>query len=299
MSSPEKNQRQDWMVMILVLLLIFLITGYWFLSSQPQKSRDKKQDKVPAISELKDLKKDADHDGLSDRNEEKYQTDPNKSDTDGDGYWDGEEIASGYDPRYPAPNDKIVSSNANLRPLPQNLTRALGQQLSQNFSNQPLPTDPKEINALLDPLIKDLGWDINQIFALPTIPNDQIKISSDNNSTAQENYLKATAQIISRNSGTPAFLQPAMEEISNSFQTKNFSGLEKYANDYAKNYSELKNLTVPSDLAASHKKTLGLFWVLQNMFSAISQTNEDPLKSLLALQSFYNVLEMASKLSPK
>lgn len=42
---------------------------------------------------------DSDYDGLTDREEAKvYKTDPLKSDTDGDGYKDGDELKNGYNP---------------------------------------------------------------------------------------------------------------------------------------------------------------------------------------------------------
>jgi hypothetical protein len=41
---------------------------------------------------------DADYDGLADYDETLYQTDPNRFDTDGDGYGDGIEVQNDYDP---------------------------------------------------------------------------------------------------------------------------------------------------------------------------------------------------------
>ena len=41
---------------------------------------------------------DSDNDGLSDKEEEFYGTDKNNSDTDGDGYKDGDEVKNGYNP---------------------------------------------------------------------------------------------------------------------------------------------------------------------------------------------------------
>jgi len=49
---------------------------------------------------------DTDKDGLPDYMENLYGTDPNNPDTDGDGYKDGEEVESGYDP--------LISGNAKL-----------------------------------------------------------------------------------------------------------------------------------------------------------------------------------------
>ena len=51
---------------------------------------------------------DSDQDGLSDKEETSYGTDPNNPDTDGDSYSDGTEVKSGYDPLKPAPGDKII-----------------------------------------------------------------------------------------------------------------------------------------------------------------------------------------------
>lgn len=44
---------------------------------------------------------DADGDGLTDEQEQRYGTDPANSDTDGDSYPDGVEIRHGYDPKSP------------------------------------------------------------------------------------------------------------------------------------------------------------------------------------------------------
>ncbi len=41
---------------------------------------------------------DSDGDLLTDEREEELGTDPNNRDTDGDGFWDGEEVANGFDP---------------------------------------------------------------------------------------------------------------------------------------------------------------------------------------------------------
>ena len=44
------------------------------------------------------IAEDSDHDGLTNAEEKIYGTEPNKSDTDGDGYSDGVEVRGGYNP---------------------------------------------------------------------------------------------------------------------------------------------------------------------------------------------------------
>ncbi len=52
---------------------------------------------------------DRDQDGLSDKEEALYGTNPDNRDTDGDGYSDGVEVASGYDPLVPSSQgDRLV-----------------------------------------------------------------------------------------------------------------------------------------------------------------------------------------------
>jgi len=54
------------------------------------------------------LYKDSDYDGLSDYQEIELNTDPFLPDTDGDGFLDGVEVASGYNPLNPSPAKKIA-----------------------------------------------------------------------------------------------------------------------------------------------------------------------------------------------
>lgn len=51
---------------------------------------------------------DNDQDGLTDQEENAMGTDPQNQDTDGDGYSDGKEVESGYNPLKPAPGDKLI-----------------------------------------------------------------------------------------------------------------------------------------------------------------------------------------------
>jgi hypothetical protein len=69
-----------------------------------------------AVAENKNVNSlflDSDQDGLTDQEEKMIGTDPQNADTDGDGYSDGKEVASGYNPLKAAPGDQIVPG-ANL-----------------------------------------------------------------------------------------------------------------------------------------------------------------------------------------
>ena len=62
-----------------------------------------------------DIPDDSDHDGLGDDDETKFETNYRDADSDNDGYFDGEEVTSGYDPNK-AKDDQLHGA-ANLTEL--------------------------------------------------------------------------------------------------------------------------------------------------------------------------------------
>lgn len=63
----------------------------------------------------KNIFNDSDQDGLSDEEENAYGTNSSNRDTDGDGYSDGAEVKSGYDPIKPAPGDRLENFTNNQK----------------------------------------------------------------------------------------------------------------------------------------------------------------------------------------
>lgn len=95
---------------------------------------------------------DSDGDGLSDADElGKYFTDPANPDTDGDGYDDGLEIASGYSPRF-AEAKKLIDADSDLDYLNDAWELAAGTGLLNPDSDGDLYLDGTEVAASYDPL---------------------------------------------------------------------------------------------------------------------------------------------------
>lgn len=87
----------------LIALIIFLTVLFLPESKTPWSPR-----------EGPDYFTDSDNDNLSDFEEQRIGTSPQNPDTDGDGYLDGQEVASGYNPLIPAPQDKVVFEDPRL-----------------------------------------------------------------------------------------------------------------------------------------------------------------------------------------
>jgi len=90
---------------------------------------------------------DSDQDGLTDQEEKAIGTDLLKADTDGDGYSDGKEVESGYNPLRPAPGDKLVGATEPVAP-------AISMQTSDSATNSATDstsTSQDLVNGLASP----------------------------------------------------------------------------------------------------------------------------------------------------
>ena len=133
---------------------------------------------------------DSDQDGLTDQEEKMVGTDPKNSDTDGDGYSDGKEVQSGYNPLKPAPGDQIfpTAKTSSQQGLQESGTGASGQNaagdLGLDLSSDLLDSG----SALNDQVLTDLSSDSNN----PNLTNEMIgefmKLTLEKNNES-ENFL--------------------------------------------------------------------------------------------------------------
>ena len=96
---------------------------------------------------------DSDNDGLTDAQEKFYTTDPNKPDTDGDGFWDGQEIASG---RNPIIADNLTNTNT-FSTADINLATTLDKEIYKAKENITLTAKLKSNKDINNVLIQSVG----------------------------------------------------------------------------------------------------------------------------------------------
>jgi len=98
---------------------------------------------IPEAVATSTLAFDSDNDGLSDQDEKNYMTDLNNPDTDGDGFLDGAEVKSGYNPNGPGKLSVLIdpsqSSNAILNLAASSAIESLA--FGKNISKDCLPLD--------------------------------------------------------------------------------------------------------------------------------------------------------------
>lgn len=231
---------------------------------------------------------DDDHDGLTNKEEKVYGTDPNNQDTDGDGYLDGEELVSGRNPLKAGPDDRLINTGVNdpsLSKISQNLTDVFTLKFRAGL------IDPLENAFVLNSFISGFQPEINKFFNQPGISPVQINLISDNSQEALKNYNDITLKILSKNFPAEEFSQPIWDVIDNAFQAENYSEFRKYVLGFKNSFEEIKKIPVPSSLTEQHKKFLNVLWLLGESSQALEQTNQDPLKAAFALQNIENTIK--------
>ena len=319
--KPRKSSKKfNTIVVIFVLLIGISIGGYLVLESRTgdasiseQLSQILKKNTEPITdcqSNPNDKNKDSDNDGLMDWQEIIWKTDPCKPDSDSDGYFDGEEVASGYNPIQSAPNDELPGQDQNTpRALPNNITQALAQELSKQIidgkmgliSDASNPLAINTSNRVVNTAIQEVMKKAIQEFSLPNIPDEEIIISSDNSIIAIENYAKRVVNVIDYWAKTTSIDQNRLYETENelfyyAIQNNDFTEFYKYIKFYKEVSKSIKQISVPSDLKEIHKEQIGIFIILSNIYQAIENIDNDPLKAKLALEQYEHTIELTEQM---
>jgi len=319
--KPRKlSKKLNIIVVILVLLIGISIGGYLVLESRTgnasiseQLSQILEKNKEPIIGcqpNPNDKNKDSDNDGLMDWQETIWKTDSCKPDSDGDGYFDGEEVISGYNPIKPAPNDELPGQDQiNPRALPNNITQALAQELSKQITEGKMglisdASDPLAINTsnrAVDAAIQEVISKAIQEFSLPNIPDEEIIISSDNSIIAIEKYAQKIVNAIDYWVKATSVDQNKLYEAENeifyyAIKNNDFAEFHKYIKLYKELSKSIKQIPVPSDLKEIHKEQIGIFTILANIYQAIENIENDPLKASLALEQYENTIELTMQM---
>ncbi|OGZ35265.1 MAG: hypothetical protein A3A94_01460 [Candidatus Portnoybacteria bacterium RIFCSPLOWO2_01_FULL_43_11] len=304
----QKNPKKILVLLTFLILAIgIIIGGFLVLKSKIDQSG------APSKNISLNSLKDSDEDGLLDWEEAIYKTNPNNPDTDGDGYFDGEEIASGYDPLKPAPNDKSSDKAMEPRPAPgvlsrdTNLTKVLVQDIVSGMmagAINPLVSEngaadiDSASQANLDEFLTNALADSSQVL-IPEIKDEELKISSDNSEEAVKNYLTKYSEIILKYLDAPEFKTTEMEDTLHALETRNFSQINKRINAYKLTYEELKNTPVPLNALEIHKLELQILLISINTFEAVKNVDEDPLKAVLAVQNHPITIDLAKEIAIK
>lgn len=298
---PQKKQESNHSIIIFSLIVGLLIGGYLVLTSKVSLGDIINTSLQKTDSQQNIDNNDDDHDGLTNKEESFYKTDPRNKDTDGDGFADGEEILAKRDPLKSGPNDKLNDINANdpVSQINQNMTNAIGLKLFTGIQTNQIYSDDSSAQ-IFDFLNPSLNAEIKNYFQFPEISINDLKLISDNSQEAIGEYNKSIAQIIKNNFTAEQFSQSIIDEISIATETNNFSKFKEYEIAFKNSFEEVKRIPTPSNLIQNHKNLLKILWLLQISSSSIEQANQDPMKAMTGIQNIESaVMSLLSQLSQK
>ncbi|MCR4322823.1 MAG: thrombospondin type 3 repeat-containing protein [Candidatus Azambacteria bacterium] len=299
------NERRKNIVLPVVLLLGIFIGGVVVLRTQGIGAQVLTEGKKVLFPIASEPDADPDNDGLKNWEEGIYKTDPRNPDTDGDGYLDGEEVASGYDPVVKAPNDALEGADTNSpRPAPKNLTTYLAQILTQKISSGEI--SPAQGNSLDDvkndpdlPYNKDLvnealvqiGLRAKEYFALPVVRTEDISVSSSPTTyEAIGAYISAMGQAASRSQEVNQLNKSEVSIIKDAVESKDMAEMNLLRVSAQKNIENVKNITAPQGFESIHAQQIALLMLEEKIFDAVAHLDEDPAMAAAALETYQQLV---------
>lgn len=264
---------------------------------------------------------DFDGDGLSNSEEESFGTDINNRDSDGDGYSDGVEIESGYDPLIPAPGDRIAQEdeqNIEIDTLvidDQNLTQKLSKELVEYIADtkesgkEEISTE--DISELVSESIEEaVSFEDIEIDALEfdIKKQDYSKLSEQKKKDKEKadvvEYFTSVSYVFMTNFPEGFFERPVEEfaaevlQNSKSFST-NLAGtdfFEELAEHAVAAEEEMKNIEVPESLVEIHFQGLYILRYVKSIYSGkeYESVEDDAMSMMVTLTKLQGLLDLSN-----
>lgn len=263
---------------------------------------------------------DSDHDGLTDAEEKTYGTNPNIADTDGDGYSDGIEVKSGYDPLKKAPGDKLSIANniekANA-PETQGLTDGFIADLNSFITNKDEQNvSTTEINDFVNGSIQDKIGPLASFETLPTIDASKLKIKKQayaglNDSSRKEaekkdaqEYLTNLVFLLIVNLSQDNTTEYNPNKLIDTFKTNlatlstenpNYAYFREFSDKLQLFINQAAEMEVPETLADSHIKLLRVLQGYIALKDPSLPSIEDPMTRIIIISRARNLTDFAGE----
>lgn len=295
MKLPSKKILIFLAIAIVILILVFTFTrGKKNSVSLVQNTQNNK-----ILNEIQKMTlvlagKDSDNDGLKDWEESLWKTDPNLSDTDGDGTTDGKEVLQGRNPMKPGPNDKLEEFN----PATATSTKKFKDITETDKFSQEFFARYMELKQNGDINEQDQA-DLISLFAeknYSLMPNKiytekDLKILDDESPSALHSYGNSVVKIITEN--TPKKTDNELLILEKALKSNNPEEVKKYdiiIKSYKKMISGLLGVFVPisEDAVEIHISLLNSISSIISNIEAMKKVFDDPILATSNITSFIN-----------
>lgn len=272
----------------------------------------------------KNLFLDFDQDGLSNDEETAYGTDPYNADTDNDGYSDYVEISGGYDPRKPAPGDRVVpvpaiaqsaSNEGAVSEAGENMTDEAGAKIAGVIQTS-LAEGNDVTLADVDKVVQDAIAKGSESPVLPEVDMERITVKkqaykdlSDDEKKEQikedaQEYITAVSyifavqfpQIKSESDTEPTLgMESMLSGLMSSVTSGNYAQLEEFSTAGESVVNQLFEVEVPETLLDVHIHAIQLANYAQEIKDNVKVDTSDPLASISNLSLVQGLLVMSQE----
>lgn len=278
--------------------------------------------KADALKENCNKTIDFDCDALTNDEEVVYGTDLHNKDTDGDGYSDGVEIESGYDPLKPSPDDKIslastTTSEAILNSADNSLmTDEFIQRLdtlAQSKSGSAVSKEDVEglLNDTLTETVKGVSWD-----SLPQVDTSELKIlkqpysqikTEESKKQLQQDasiYIVKITYLLLSNAPVSIVTDDEAKEFAEEFLSKltSFAMMTpdfEYFAEIGKRFGlvsdQAKEIEVPETMLDLHVKFIRWSKGISTLNEAMPKNTNDPIANMVAISQISNYMKLAKE----
>ncbi len=254
----------------------------------PSLSPGSLDNKTAAINDALALKNDlgdTDKDGLTDRDEVYWRTDPTNPDTDGDGFKDGEEVLTGHNPLVKGPGDFLDPT--------QNATKRVTELAVGGLMAGDLDPSSPNYEASVKMLAEEMATQYGRTI---TIPRDTLQIIADSDE-AEVAYVRTMSSaflkiILPATKDTGAFFDTFREVsfASRSWITENqklYTSFSKEARRLAAVMQDralkIIAIPVPKLFEPQHTGAVQMLRAQQRYYELLAAFKEDPLLGSAAL----------------
>ena len=236
---------------------------------------------------------DWDDDGLNNREESYWNTDPNNSDTDSDGYLDGEEVASEHDP--------LIAGSDDFLPTNDNLTKKTALLMVSGLVEGSLKPENSNYGQSLDALALTIEEDAKNSFKVDLT---KVKLQTANSDrSSQQSYIEEFSTVFEK---LLAIFVGQMDDLEGNLidiglrgfsDQKVISSFEKASADYQRVFEEFAKISVPKEWQPNHLGMIKLAGELSQASQSVVNGKDDPIKSTVGLNKIVGLWEILPQIT--
>lgn len=261
------------------IAIISLAAGGYFLTTVKTFTKTNLAFQDTSASSATDPQNDADHDGLTNTEESYWNTDFQNPDSDGDGFKDGEEVASGHDPTVAGPNDILETGNA------KNVTQKISSLILSGLYEGSLKSDNQNYDAssqqLADAVVEQAN--INETLTGQPKALKLLEVSSAN----QTQYAQKISPVLK--SIAANLTQSYLDVLSNLGNSKMDDLITAQEDIIQQDINTLQNLSVPKNWGTPHAELILLLQQIVKDYSLLKNVINDPYQGIAITGKLTNI----------